>query len=225
MQCLDSSYFPQRVCVAAGQCGDLVVDPGELCDDPPPSDHCATSACVACRPRDVRPGWIDVTADVDGYVLSVNDFVGEIEPGCFRNAGGSAIDGMGVDIRSCDPAHDLSFLFRAPPMVGTFPLDGMTFGTSDLCVYQPNSGASDQDILRFCAFERGATADPAESGSVTVDEILCRGYGARGHVEGHLLYKDTILAAGAQRYVDPNHAGESVDISIDFNVVGRDTNF
>jgi hypothetical protein len=224
--CQPSTGHREQACTASGECGNGSVDIGEQCDEPPPTDRCAESGCVACFDRAKRPGWIDLRATVDGTELVVNDFVGQFEPDCLRSVYWNGYtEGLSAAIPSCDPAADFLLTFRSPVMAGTYPLDGTGVATSSLCVYTPNTIHSDQDILEYCAFEQDGTSDPAESGSVTVDEVLCSGLGARGRIEGHLVYKRTILADTAERVVDPAHAGESIDVSADFELVPWDTSF
>lgn len=223
-KCADSTYFPQKVCTGAGECGDGKVDLGELCDEPPPTDHCATSACVTCRPTDKRPGWIDVEADVDGMPLSIDDFVGQTQPNCFRSGSVDSVYGLTASLESCDPEHDFTLIFRAPPTIGTFMYDGTSDGLKDLCVYMPHATDYDHDRLVYCAFEGELTGDgtpePEESATVTVDELTCDGLGERGHVEGHLVYQRTITATPEAEVIDPAHAGEAIDVSADFDIVG-----
>jgi len=225
-KCSDSTYFPQKVCTGAGECGDDHVDLGELCDEPPPADHCATSACVACRPATKRPGWIHVEADVDGTPLSIDDFVGQTQPDCFRNASVENVYGLTASLQSCDPEHDFSLIFRAPGTVGTFMYDGTSDGLSDLCVYMPHTTDYDHDRVVYCAFEGALTGDgmpdPEESATVTVDELTCNNHGMRGHIEGTLVYQRTITAMPEAEVIDPAHEGETIEVSADFDIVGRE---
>ena len=207
---------PGRVCVSAAVCGNGVVEMGEECDEPPPTDHCA-AGCSRCRNSE-RPGWVSLQATLDGDTMSVEDLPGG-ELGCFRTIGatiGTRV--LTVGVPSCDPAHDFGVGFHANLVVGTTVYDGLTDITSGFCATIPGYGDNTVDRRHYCAFMSGPATDPEEMASVTITEVLCGGYGARGTANARVLYNRTSRGAGGED-VDPAHEGELLDVSVTFEIV------
>jgi hypothetical protein len=97
---------------------------------------------------------------------------------------------------------------------------------SDLCVYLPHSTDYDHDRTVYCAFEGAPNGDgmpePGESATVTVEELTCDQRGMRGHIEGTLVYQRTITAMPEANVQDPALEGQTIEVSADFDIVGRD---
>jgi len=207
---------PGRVCVSAAVCGNDVVEMGEECDEPPPADRCA-AGCSRCRNSE-RPGWVSLQATLDGDTMSVEDLPGG-ELGCFRIIGATiGTHVLTVGVPSCDRAHDFGVGFHANLAVGTTVYDGLTAITSGFCATIPGYGDDTVDRRTYCAFEGGPAVDPEEMASVTISEVLCGGYGARGTATARVLYRRTSRAAGGED-VDPAHEGELLDVSVTFEIV------
>jgi hypothetical protein len=206
---------PTRVCVNAAVCGNGIVEMGETCDAPVPTDHCA-DACVRCKPRS-RPGWVKMDLQAGDLQMSVDAFPPTAD--CTLMVG-SYKNQLSISIESCDSAQKFALFGVLSTAVGTSALGG---GTS-LCISKPGIMDESADRVVYCAMLADPPS-PGESGSVTVTDALCdKGYGPtgiRGSLKAHMVYQYTEQAHTDKQLQDPVHVGETLDVTATFELVAN----
>ena len=206
---------PTQVCVNAAVCGNGIVEMGETCDDPVPTDHCA-DACVYCKPRS-RPGWVKVDLKAGDLVMSVDAFPPtascDLMAGTYNNQ-------MSISIESCNPAQPFALFGVMSMALGTAALGGGTY----LCLGKPGIMDESVDRVVYCAMYADSPL-PGESGSVTVTGALCdKGYGPEGisgSLTAHMVYQYTEQAHTDAKVQDPAHVGETLDVTATFELVAN----
>jgi hypothetical protein len=207
---------PARVCVSAAVCGNGMVEMGEACDAPPPTDHCA-AGCAACRVS-ARPGWVQMDARAGTQHMQIDALPGGRDVSCFRSLSANPDGTFTVNLPSCDPGQDFDVHGQLPLKVGSSNFTPM----AHLCVSRPAVNNSAVDRLVYCAGS-DATPAPGEVGQAVIAELRCGGKGLRGSFTAHMVYKQTVKAQTDDPVSDPAHAGEALDVSGTFDLVEGDS--